>query len=236
MKVKIAEFNTASTFGEDKKSDWLRSAKLLEELHADVIGCEEVTVHEDFVPDLDMPALYGDYLKMPAIFGKANSRDNVGDYGLMTLSKYPSKLVDKIDLPTPPGYEQRICLIVKIEAETPFYFLVAHFCTGTEYPDAQKNRMEAIRMITEKVEKEHLTPAVFCGDFNATPETEEIQYLHSLWDVCNNFIPWTATHHSGATLDYICTYPKGAVKLLDFRVGPWTIASDHCPLTAELEF
>ncbi|MEI3003112.1 MAG: hypothetical protein V8T87_00585 [Victivallales bacterium] len=41
---------------------------------------------------------------------------------------------------------------------------------------------------------------------------------------------------SGAMIDFICTYPKGAVRLLNFSVGAHTVASDHCPVTAELEF
>ena len=80
-------------------------------------------------------------------------------------------------------------------------------------------------------------PVILCGDLNVEPGTPEINFLHTQWDVCNDQAePGVWTHHSGAMIDFICTYPKGAVRLLNFSVGAHTAASDHCPVTAELEF
>ena len=83
-------------------------------------------------------------------------------------------------------------------------------------------------------------PGIFmkteCSEY-PVPGTPEIDFLHTLWDVCNDAAePGAWTHHSGRMLDYISTFPKGAVKLLSFTVGAHTVASDHCPVSAELEF
>ncbi len=235
--IRITTFNIASSFGEDKKSDWRRGAEVLRKIAPDAVSCNEVSVHEDFEPDLDLPALYGEYLGMTPVFGRATSRDGKGDYGVMALSGYPIERLGKLELPTPEGYEQRICLITRVHAPTPFHLLVTHFCTRTEYPSARENRIAAIRMITDAVKEKNLCPAVLCGDLNVEPGTPEIDFLHTLWDVCNDAAePGAWTHHSGRMLDYISTFPKGAVKLLSFTVGAHTVASDHCPVSAELEF
>ena len=233
--IRITTFNTASTFGTDGVSDWVRSASTIADLCPDAVGCEEVTVHEDFKPDLDMPSLYGEYLKMTPVFGRATSRDGKGDYGVMALSKYPITRIDKLELPTPPGYEQRICLITKVEAPKTFFFLVTHFPPRNEFPGAKEARIRDIELITERVERDKLFPSVLCGDFNVEPGTPEIDFLHTLWDVCNDVCLDEYTHHSGLMLDYICTYPKGRVKLRDFQIGHQSVASDHRPVTAELE-
>ena len=235
--IRVTHFNIASSFGEDKKSDWTRAARIIRESAPDAVSCNEVSVHEDFVPDLDMPALYGDYLGMTPVFGRATSRDGKGEYGVMALAEYKIEFVDKLLLPTPAGYEQRICLMTKVYAPTPFHFLVTHFCTRNEYPGAREHRVAAIQMITDKINERKLYPAVLCGDLNVEPGTPEIDFLHTQWDVCNDQAePGVWTHHSGAMIDFICTYPKGAVRLLNFSVGTHTAASDHCPVTAELEF
>jgi endonuclease/exonuclease/phosphatase family metal-dependent hydrolase len=235
--AQITFFNTASTFGDDKRSDWLRSVKVLESCRPDACACAEVTVHEDFVPDLDMPALYSDYLNMEVIFGRATSRDSKGDYGVMALSKYPIRQIDKILLPTPCGFEQRICLITKIDACQPYYFCVSHFSTREEYPGAAETRIAAIALITARLmQLPEKLPAVLCGDFNCTPDSREIDFLRTLWDVANDSAAVTATHHSGEMLDYICTFPKAAASIQNFKVGPITIASDHYPVSANIEF
>ena len=138
--IRVTHFNIASSFGEDKKSDWTRAARIIRESAPDAVSCNEVSVHEDFVPDLDMPALYGDYLGMTPVFGRATSRDGKGEYGVMALAEYKIEFLDKLLLPTPAGYEQRICLMTKVYAPTPFHFLVTHFCTRNEYPGAREHR------------------------------------------------------------------------------------------------
>ena len=233
--MKVMTFNIASTIGTDKKSDWRRTADIIKAADPDVAGCQEVTVHEDFEPDLDTPALFRDYLKLHVCFGRATSRDSRGDYGVLALSKHRLEEVAILKLPNREGYEQRICLIVRVCAAAPYYFLVTHFPTRTEYPGVEENRQQAIRQITEAVANNRWHPAILVGDFNMEHGTPTIHRLHEDWDVCNDRDPLAATHRSGYQLDFICTYPKRCFSVNAFAVGEPTVASDHRPVTAGLE-
>ncbi len=235
--IRVATFNTASSIGTDHVSDWNRGLRLIAERHADAVGCEEVSVHEDFKPDIDMVQLAREYLKMNAIFARTTSRDTKGDYGIMALSPHKMEEVARIDLESPKGYEPRTCLVVRIHAETPFYLAVTHFSTRNEYPGAQEKRLAAICRITALAEERKLFPMVLCGDFNIGPDSPEIHLLKTRWNVCNDAAPLGSfTHHSGAMLDYIATFPMGAARLVNFCIGPQTEASDHKLVSADLEF
>lgn len=109
-----------------------------------------------------MPALYGDYLGMTPVFGRATSRDGKGEYGVMALAEYKIEFVDKLLLPTPAGYEQRICLMTKVYAPIPFHFLVTHFLHPERISGAREHRVAAIQMITDKINERKLYPAVLC--------------------------------------------------------------------------
>ncbi len=242
--IKVMTYNTRCTNGMDlslKKGDWLRTGKVIAAANADIIGLEEVAINHPYAKGVNVPAELSAFLKMNYFFGVTISypRWDEGQYefGVAAFARHKLTLVQEVSLPVPEKREKRMALIVKVAASRPYYFIVTHLSYEGEFPDDEKHRVEAIRLITETVKNNAYTPAILVGDFNANPDSPCLAAVRQEWTVCNDRNPELSfpADQPQRLIDYICFYPKQAFEINECHVVPDSNASDHRPVVAELK-
>lgn len=239
MNLKVMTYNIHSSIGTDGKADWRRIAALIKKEAPDLLALQEVTVNHARTPGVHVANAIAAELQMQACFGKAISINNgAGDYGVAALSPHKLEFVDKIYLPTPEGIEKRIFLIVKVQLEKPFFFVVTHFSYQGEFVGDEAYRTRSAQLINDTLADKGYWPAIWAGDFNTFQGTATMDFIHRSWDVHNDAERKTATaeckHAGWRQIDFICSTPKNAFQQQEFKIIDDLLASDHRPVCATL--
>lgn len=240
MKLRVMTYNLQSGMNAEYQPDNPAQCRVIANEAPDILGAEEVAVYRRMKPDLNMMEVMAETLKMNSGFAKTIDLPAEGpnsEYGVAAFSKYPMDFVDKVFLPS--AAEARVFGIYRIHGEKDFYFVVTHFLYDGECDGDEEKRVESVKMIAKYLADHNYYPAVLVGDLNATPDSPAIQTLHEVSDVWNDVDKETKTAYSKKNgwvqIDYIASFPKGAVKLNKFYFVDDIKASDHRPAVADLE-
>lgn len=251
--VTVMSFNIH--YGADNKNvfDLERTASVIEDSGAEIIGLQEVDNHwgarSEFIDEaawlaerLDMHVVYGANLNEPPLPGDVNNRQ----YGNAILSEFPivsseNHLLENIEYAERPT-EQRGLLEAVVDVDgTDMSFYSTHLDFQRE--EQRASQVQEILDITSANER----PAVIVGDLNAPPDAPELQPLFSVFtdtfaalgqNEDYTFGPDLAglpgsgsVENPSLRIDYILTGP-GAMATSASVVE--TTASDHLPIIAEL--
>ncbi|MEA5571473.1 endonuclease/exonuclease/phosphatase family protein [Calothrix sp. UHCC 0171] len=143
----------------------------LRKTNADLIGLQEINIQgntgDRIAEKLNMPYIYKvNYQKLPYNKGP--------EYGIAILSRYPFIQQKELDLQS----QGRLAQYVQVEINhQPLIF-----CNGHYYwqPGSCQARMEQFKLLVnwlDELPKE--LPIITVGDFNATPDTPEVEFLRS---------------------------------------------------------
>lgn len=172
-------------------------------------------------------------------FGRAIEYRN-GAYGNGCVVPKGVKVVDRytVALPRESGAEQRSIAVI----ETDEYVLGAAHLDHTS-PAAQLAQVAAVNAWAQKRYSRSSKPVFFCGDMNATPESETIKTLGETWNMLSSTENTFPSRVSTSCIDYIFHYKNSAsVKLVGahtmtrFHKGDVTMASDHLPIYVDVQF
>ena len=99
-----------------------------------------------------------------------------GDEGLAILSRFPIIRHEARELPAWPKRSRRICLGAEIKTPEGLFWL---YTTHLAYRPQDGALRELQVMEAERLVASHASDhaSVLCGDFNATPDTDEIRFL-----------------------------------------------------------
>lgn len=153
-----------------------------------------------------------------------------GQYGDAILSRFPILSTQHIELPMPNSSgEARALGIVTVE---PFHGVKINFAV-THLDLKKENRIAEINQIIQ-ISKQSEHPFILAGDFNASPQSEEIKLMNSEFTfACDTNCPLTfPSDHPRITIDYIVLNPA-AEKIFSvesYKAIPDIEASDHLPL------
>lgn len=161
-----------------------------------------------------------------------------GGYGVGIATK--AEILDSfvIHLEKGAGSEYRACCVI----ETPDYVFAT---THLDHRSKEAQLDQAVTICTTLTEKygDSKKPVFLCGDMNAYPESETVQTLLKSFDlisVLDNTIPVKNPKHC---IDYILSLKnKAKVSVVstavptEFKTGDVTIASDHLPVIATVQF
>jgi endonuclease/exonuclease/phosphatase family metal-dependent hydrolase len=177
----------------------------LKQTNADVIGLQEINIEANtgdrIAQKLDMPYIYKvKYHKLPYTGGP--------EYGIAILSRYPFIQQGQLDLKS----QGRSAQYVQIEVNNqPFIF-----CNGHYYwqPGSCQARMEQFKLLVDWLgELPSQLPIITVGDFNATPDTPEVEFLRE------NFTSAYANYHN-CEPEYTCPTPLVKItKKIQNKVG-----------------
>ncbi len=171
----------------------------------------------------------GYYTNMLSVYSKSIDYQG-GYYGLGILSKYPFKSMQRYKLPlVEKGREQRCLLVAEVELNENTAITVA--CTHLDLK--AEIRLIQVKKIN-KILKDCKDPVILGGDFNATPNSREIETGMSDWFSASNKDYTSPAQSPRNKIDYIFCSPKTKWKMIGCEVQKSNL-SDHLPVISELE-
>ncbi len=240
MKIKLMTFNIQHGRNHNKKGDVIDLPLMAENVRAqdpDIFGLNEVRKGID--PDhssgySDQPSFFSQTLGYHSYFGDAIKIKEDCYYGNAVFSKFPMQSCEKIMIPDVierKGLRYETRCVLKTEYEIngkKLTVLNSHF--GLGHGEAE-NAVDTVLSLVNAID----TPIVLMGDFNKTPDHEQIKHLSSvLTDVHASLSKGINTYPSDSPdmrIDYI--FARG-VKVLSAETVK-RVVSDHYAITAEIE-
>ena len=216
--------------------DLVKTAQVIANANTDVTGMQEVDVNAERSGMVDQPSVIAKLTGQNFFFGRASDRAP-GQYGNVALSPHKLELMEVLPVPASEE-ESRSAIIVKVHAPTPFYFVVTHLAYQRDLA-REKSRVEALELITKRINEAGYIPAVLAGDLNCYLDSPPIKKLRELgWVIANDLNPTAISYPADVPkvmLDYIAAYPNYMAKAVDFNVIDEPFISDHRPVVATLK-
>ncbi len=232
--IKVLSFNILH--GATRKGDFDLDviAKVISDADPDFAALQEVDFKTNRAKKYDLAAELAWRVKLIPLFGKAMDYDG-GEYGEGILSKYSFLKTRNIALPHSPGNEPRAALeIITVLASGD---TIAFAGTHLDHTANEEDRIAQAKKINE-VFALNRYPTVLAGDLNAIPGSTPITILEEIWASSydkNNPEPTYPSDNPRIKIDYVLFYPKNRWKVIETKVIPDSIASDHCAYLVTLE-
>ncbi|WP_462411382.1 endonuclease/exonuclease/phosphatase family protein [Neobacillus sp. Marseille-QA0830] len=235
VNVKVMSYNIHHAEGVDGVLDLERIAKTIKDEGAEIIGLQEVDNHWSERSDFqDQAKWLAERLGMFYVYAANLDNDPLKEgeprrqYGTAILSKYPILYSENHPLTKIGNTEQRGLLEATINVKgNQLHFYNTHLALTTAERQIQMKEMMEIAGQSEG-------PKVITGDFNAVPESVEIQPMYEQFQDVFADHPEAFTYSSAnptKRIDFIFT--SADVKTEQKEVIN-TLASDHLPITAEI--
>ena len=214
-------------------------ADVIRDADADIIGMNEVRgrgAHPDYTAQTEaMAAMLGYH----GFFGRSFYVGGWNPYGNAVLSRWPIVEAKVFRIPDPaakadaPRFEPRSILRAVIDLPDGGRFAVyaSHF--GLSHVEA-----EHAASLTAALTAEESLPFALMGDFNVTPDDPVLAPLDASLNETHSLLTSRGelshpSHAPADLIDYI--YTSKAVTVKDVHVHA-VVASDHCPVVADLSF
>ncbi len=230
-------YNIHHGVGLDEKLSLERIANLIKNTGATIIGLQEVDCSFgersefqdqslELAEQLGFYFTYGANIDEPPLEGHSENRQ----YGNAILSKYPIKEAENISLPTLDEEPRGVIKALLDVHGTPLHVLNTHLSLDKK---SQQHQIEKLIELVEGMEG----PILMTGDFNAEPNSEEINKLlaHTNFTDCFTEVEENESFPADAPtcrIDYI--FAKGIQNNHSFVVHQE--GSDHLPIVAEISF
>lgn len=242
MKLKVMTFNIQHGRNHNLEGDVIDLDAVVSNVtlqKPDIVGLNEVRSgkHFDHFSGLsDQPAYIAEKFGYNYRFGKSITIFGDCEYGNAVFSKFRILNSEVIAIPDPDEklegyyYESRSLIRTDYEIEGKrLTVLNSHFGLA---PNEQTNAVDLVFSIVKEVEN----PVILMGDFNMTPENENVKRLSGIFEdvhrSLNKAIPTYPSNSPDERIDYI--FVKGLK--VESADTVKKIVSDHYAITAVLEF
>ena len=225
--IRFASYNIHLAIGRDGAFRPSRIAAVIDELDADVVALQEISLG---APGFDMLAYLSKKCALSAIAGPTLMTSSV-EYGNAILTRLPHSGVHRWDLSV-GRHEPRGAIDVRIAHEGHSVRVIA-----THLGLLPGERRRQIRQLLKIIEKDNRYPTVLLGDVN-----EWFLWGRPLRWMHRHFkrTPSPATFPAGRplfALDRIWVEPRSALQRLAVHASPTArLASDHLPVVASFDF
>jgi len=222
--LRVLTYNIHHGEAMDKKFDYERLAKVINDLSPDIVALQEVDNGTERASGVDQAALLGKLCKMHHAFGQAMPYQG-GQYGEAVLSRFPIKKAVVHPLPYGTNQEPRAALEVLIEPEGlgPMVFAGTHLCH-----QSNETRTRQTQRIGQLFAGQEGPPVILAGDFNARPGSGPMDVL--LED------GWVDAVAPRSIIDYVLIRACDPWKVKEVVVVDEPVVSDHDPVLAVLEW
>ncbi len=237
--LRVLCYNVHWCLGTDGKYDVARLADVINKAKPDLVALQEVDVgvkRSGRVHDVrELSKLTG----LAARFGPTQHYEG-GLFGNAVMTRLPILDVAIHPLPYTESTEERttyprgaIAVTIQGPDGKPLRFVSTHFQHNV--PDDRVAEAKAINKLFAADDDGLRT--ILAGDMNAVPDAEPITELLKKW---TNAIDETATPTAPATkprsrIDYVFYRESSQFRVVESKVIPESIASDHRPVLAVLE-
>ena len=150
-RLRVLAYNIHHAEGTDNVTDYERLAKVIRDLHPDIVALQEVDRRTGRSQGIDQAAKLANLTDLAHSFGAAMPYDG-GDYGLAILSRYPIQSSKTRVLPYRIGLEPRAMHQAQIELPhgMPVITLAAILATGRPVALATKGTVRLARGFTSR--------------------------------------------------------------------------------------
>ena len=226
----VMSFNVRHCVGSDMKLDVPRVAAAIAAVKPRFAALQELDVKTERSACIDEPAELARLTGMKATFGKTIDFQG-GEYGVMVLSNEKPLSVTKVPL---PGKEPRLLLLAEFDD---CVFASTHLSVADE-----TERMASVGLVRSAVSR-FKKPVFVCGDWNAWPDSPLLKEMRTFLTVLsptdqNTYHGTAPTRRTAAKhcIAYIAVDAAhaGSVRVLERKVVPDTVASDHKPIFVRL--
>ena len=237
--LRVLCYNVHWALGTDGKYDVARLAKVINDTKPDLVALQEVDVGVRRSGQVHEGRELAKLTGLAARFGPTQHYQG-GLFGNAVLSRFPILDVEIHPLPYTESTPEKttyprgaIAVTVKGPNEKPLRFISTHF----QHNVAEDRLAEAKAVNSLFANEDSKTPTILAGDMNAVPDAAPITELLKRW---SNAIDKQATPTAPATkprsrIDYIFYRSASNFRLIESKVIPESIASDHRPVFAILE-
>ena len=233
LTLRVLSYNVHHAEGTDGKLDLDRIASVITAQKPDLVAVQEVDRNTKRSGGVDQAAELGKRTGLHAAFAKAIDFQG-GEYGQAVLSRFPIRSTKTHTLPGKPGQETRIVVEATIDLPDgrPLTFLATHF----QHDDDATRREQAAKVNELFAASDR--PAVVAGDLNATPDSEPMKRLAKSWTYATPPDKGLLTIPAGEPrkqIDYVLVRPAARFRVVEAKVIPEKVASDHRPVLAVVE-
>jgi endonuclease/exonuclease/phosphatase family metal-dependent hydrolase len=224
--IRVASYNTHGGVGRDGHFVPKRIAGVLKELDADVIALQEV---ESRATGFDMLAYLKEETGFEAIAGPTLLR-NGADYGNGLLTRFKVQSVQRLNLCV-DRCEPRGAIDAELDCGgTPMRVLATHL--GLRPAE----RREQIQRLLRALENDRPLPTLLMGDINEWfLWGRPLRWMHKHFEQTPS-PPTFPSRLPVFALDRMWVKPRTLLRDMSVHASPLAkIASDHLPLTAELD-
>jgi endonuclease/exonuclease/phosphatase family metal-dependent hydrolase len=222
--LRVLTYNIHHGEAMDKKFDYLRLAKVINDLSPDLVALQEVDVGTERASGVDQAALLGKLCKMHHAFGQAMPHQG-GQYGEAILSRFPIEKVLVHPLPYEFEQEPRAALEVWIKPAGigPIAFVGTHLCH-----QKVENRVQQTQRLSRLFSKPEGGPVILAGDFNSRPGSEPMKTLLDAG--------WIDTVAPRSIIDYVLLRSCDPWKVKEVTLADEPVVSDHDPVLVVLQW
>lgn len=218
--LKILTYNVRNCKGMDNVTDYLRVAKVISRINADVVAIQELDSVTERSKRIDVLA---ELARKTGMFPTYNSsiRFQGGAYGIGFLTR--EKPLHSEALPLPGSEEKRSVLLVETEN---YVVCCTHFSL------TQRDRAESVGIINHLVSK-YKKPVFLAGDLNAEAGSPEILKFSETWQILNDPLnPTFPANKPVECIDFILSKKseRFQFKVIENSVEDEPVASDHLPV------
>ncbi|KAB7731787.1 endonuclease [Rudanella paleaurantiibacter] len=202
----------------------------------DVVMVQEVDVRTGRSGKaLDQAAELGRQTGLNAYFFKGIDYDG-GEYGIAILSKYPLTNQRRIPLPLDSATRGEPRVLGLATVTLPGKRTVTLANTHLDAQRAPTNRqLQAARIVEVLRQEKH--PVILAGDFNDSPDSQTLQLLKRVVEPsCQSCPPTIPVENPNRAIDFVTFTPKDRFRVIEHRVIPERVASDHLPVLVELAY
>ncbi|MFT7619454.1 MAG: endonuclease/exonuclease/phosphatase family metal-dependent hydrolase [Planctomycetota bacterium] len=230
--MRVVSYNIKHGAGNDGRLDLGRTAALIKNLHADIVGLQEVDRGCKRSNGVDQPFFLAEKTQMHAAFGSFMDYDG-GQYGLAILSRHPIESSHEIRLPN--GNEPRVALAcrIKILDGTIVTAVNLHF----DWVQDDKFRFAQAEVLNEYLGSLK-TPFVLLGDFNDSRGSKTLELLSAnkldAEKPAADYLTFSSVKPE-KEIDFIFASPRSEWELRWCKVLNGRVTSDHRPVIAVLD-
>ncbi len=231
LSIRVLSYNIRHGEGMDSRIDLGRIARVIESVSPDVVSIQEVDYQMERTSGIDQAEELASLTGLSVAYGPAIIRRN-GQYGNAILSRHP--VADVRNYPLPGAREPRAVLAVDVDIpshtteKTTATFLATHLSLHEE------SRLRSVSFI-EAILPDSPEPTLLMGDLNARPESSTMNAFHKTWTNATEGQSLITLLPKPVQIDYILFRPADRWRVINTWVIDERIASDHCPLAADLE-
>lgn len=234
LQVRVLSYNIHHGEGVDGRLDLPRVAGVIRSVKPDLVALQEVDQKTARTGLVDQPAELARLTALEVVFG-SNLRVQGGDYGNAVLSRWPIARHQNHLLPSLGGGEQRGVLEVEVSLPAgrgALTLLATHF----DFRPDNAERLASVAAIEKLVGSPPQLLALLAGDLNAVPGSVAIRSLAEHWSSASKAEqPTSPSVKPRRQIDYVWFRPNERWRLVEVRVLPEEVASDHRPILAVLE-